>query len=577
MRGLALAALLTAAATAARADKDPGTLTYLLSSDVDSLDPSWAYDATSLFAVQQIYENLIAFDGTATDRFVPILASVVPTKDNGFLSPDGLTYTFPLRGGVKFHDGATMTADDVKYSLMRFLLTDREGGASGLLLEPLTGRRSTLGADGKPDASAFDAADRAVTLEGGALVLHLQRPFDPLLAVLAGYAHVVSKAYVAAHGGWDGRRETWIQSWNPAKESSALYDREDGTGPFVLTGWSHSGRSVVLARNDSYWRAEPALRGARLEVVEDPRERRRRLDGGDADVAQVDALQIPYFEKAPGLVVDDVPDMAVSNVILFNEKIDPADNEWLGSGALDGEGIPPNFFSDVNVRRGFANAFDYDYFVKEGYRGRGIKAHGPIPQGLFGYDVNQPGWPYSPADAAKFLQRAFGGGLWKTGFLLPLAYTEGHDDRRLACRILARDLALINPKFRVECRGIPQPKLLDELRAHRLSAFVFRWVLDYPDPNDAVEPFLQSTGFFARALGYFSPRADQLIEQAEAEPDLALRRADYRELQSIAITDAPAIFTVDAPAAVARRANVQNWTYPPMQPYGSLYEATKLP
>jgi peptide/nickel transport system substrate-binding protein len=577
---LTAAVLLAAAAFAAvpvRADKDPTALTYLMSTDVDSLDPSWAYDATSLFVVQQVYENLVEFDGTAVDQFAPRLASVVPSKENGFLSADGLNYSFPLRGGVKFHDGTTMTPDDVKYSVLRFLLTDREGGPSALLLEPLTGRKSTLGADGKPDPAVFDLADKAVSIEGGALTLHLRKPFAPMLAVLAGYAHVVSKSYVASHGGWDGTRETWTRHWNPAKEAAALYEREDGTGPFTLQTWDRAGKTVVLARNESYWRQGPALRTARLETVESPRARRSRLDSGDADVAQIDPRQIGFFENAPGVVVDEVPDVEVSNVVFFNEKIEPDDNEWLGSGALDGAGIPPDFFADVNIRRAFANAFDYDYFIREGYRGRAAKAHGPIPPGLLGYDPRQLGWPFSPDEAAKAFKRARGGQVWEKGFTLPVAYTEGRDDRKLACEILAHDLPLINPLFHVDCRGIPQSKLLDELRARRLGAFVFRWVLDYPDPHNAVEPFLHSDGFFAKALGYSSPRADLLIAQAETELDLAQRRADYAELQAISISDAPMIFTVDAPGALARRANVQNWIYHPMQPYGSLYEVTKLP
>jgi peptide/nickel transport system substrate-binding protein len=577
MRRAALAALLAAAAVPAHADKDPTTLTYLMSTDVDSLDPSWAYDATSLFVVQQVYENLVQFDGTSLDSFTPRLASVVPTKENGFLSADGLNYAFPLRAGVKFHDGTTMTAEDVKYSIMRFLLTDREGGPSALLLEPLTGRKSTVGPDGRPDPAVFDLADNAVQIQGGALVLRLNKPFAPMLAVLAGYAHVVSKAYVAAHGGWDGARETWTRHWNPAKEAAALYEREDGTGPFVLQGWDRGGKSLVLARNDGYWRQAAALRSVRLETVESARARRARLDTADADVAQIDARQIAFFENDPGVVVDQVPDVEVQNVVFFNEKIDPTDNEWLGSGALDGAGIPPDFFADINIRRAFANAFDYDYFIREGFRGRAAKAHGPIPPGLLGWDPQQRGWPYSPDEAAKAFKRARGGAVWENGFLLPIAYTEGRDDRKLACQILAHDLPLINPKFQVDCRGIPQSKLLDELRAKRLGAFVFRWVLDYPDPHNAVEPFLHSDGFFAKALSYSSPRADLLIGQAETELDLAQRRADYSELQSIAVSDAPYIFTVDAPGALARRASVQNWIYHPMQPYGSLYEVTKLP
>jgi len=578
LRGaLVLTAAALALAPLARADSDPRSLTYLLSSDVDSLDPAWAYDATSLFVIQQVYENLVDFDGASVDKFVPRLATVVPSKENGFLSADGLTYAFPLRDGVKFHDGAAMTAEDVKYSILRFVLVDRDGGASGLLLEPLAGRKTTLGADGAPDPAVYDLIDRAVSIEGGALVLRLQKPFAPLLAVLAGFAPVVSRADIVAHGGWDGSKERWLEHRNPPKDRASLYEREDGTGPFVLQWWDRAGRTLGLARNEKYWRAKPFLQTVRLETVEDPRRRRELLARGDADVSQVDPHGLAYFEQLPGVVVDDSPDAEVSNVILFNLKIDPNDNPWLGSGALDGEGIPPDFFADVDVRRGFANAFDDDAYIRLGYRGKADKAHGPIPKGLLGYDPRQPGWPFSLDESAKAFKRARGGSVWDKGFLLPMAYTEGRDDRKLACQILQQGLAQVNPKFRVECRGLAQSRELDELRARRLSAFVFRWILDYPDPHNAVEPFLHSSGFFAKALSYSNPRADQLVEAAESEQDLAQRKADYAELQALAIYDAPQIYTVDAPGALARRDKVRNWVYQPIQPFGSLYEVTKLP
>jgi ABC-type transport system substrate-binding protein len=147
----------------------------------------------------------------------------------------------------------------------------------------------------------------------------------------------------------------------------------------------------------------------------------------------------------------------------------------------------------------------------------------------------------------------------------------------LACRVLADGLAKVNPKFRVDCVGIPQTKLLQELLAHRLSVFVYRWVLDYPDPHNAIEPFLGSNGFFASALSYSNPRADTMVEQAAEQSDPNERKRQYSELQALALYDIPEIFTVDTTGAVARRVKVQNWLYNPIQPYGSLYEVTKLP
>jgi peptide/nickel transport system substrate-binding protein len=575
----ALLVLLLAAAAPARADNDPGVLAYALASDVDSLDPAWAYDATSLFVIQQMYEGLVGFDGESIDRFQPLAASVVPTAANGFLSRDGLTYAFPLRERMKFHDGATVTPDDVKYSLLRFMLTDRSGGASLLLLVPLTGRSTVLGADGKPDPAVYDLADKAVSIEGRSVVLRLQRPFAPLLSVLAGFAPVVSKAYVIAYGGWDGRKETWAAHINVPREKTELDAREDGTGPFKLGTWDRELKRLTLARNDAYWRSPAKLAGAVLLTVEEPKARRLLLERGDADVAQLDARSLPYFQAVPGAVVDTgLPQLQADDVIFFNQKIDARDNPWIGSGKLDGQGIPPDFFADAEVRKAFAFAFDYDGYIREGFHGTAVRAHGPIPNGLPGYAAaNQRGLPYSLEESARAFRVVHGGDIWAKGFLLPVEYPEGDVDRRLACRFLGDGLAKVNAKFRVDCRGIPQTKLLAELRGRRLAAFVYRWILDYPDSHNAIEPFLHSTGYFASALSYSNPRADAMIEKAAAETDPNQRKLEYGELQALALYDVPAIFTVETTGALARRVKIQNWIHNPIQPYGSLYEVTKLP
>lgn len=557
-----------------RASQDPSVLDYALGADVDTLDPHWAYDAVSLFVVDQVYETLIDFAGESLDSFEPRIATVVPSLSNGFLSRDGLTYAFPLRSGVTFHDGTPMTGEDVKYSLMRFLLLDRDGGPSNLLLTGLLGVRST--SDLPPDR-IYDLADKAISVEGGALVLRLKKPFAPLLGILANFAHVVPKAAVAAGGGWDGRKETWSKHRNPAKESSALYARAAGTGPFRLESWDRSGRRISLVRNESYWRRPAALARVNLAVVADSRERRRRLAEGEADVAFVERRYLDQFEGLPGVVVTDgLPALEAQNTVLFNRAIETKENPWLGAGRL-GDGVPPDFFADPEVRKAFAFSFDYDAFIKEGYRSKAIQAHGPIPAVLFGYNPKQKPWPYSPTQAEGAFKRARGGEVWSKGFALSMAYTEGNSERRIACRLLKEGVERINPNFRVECRALPEPKLLDELRARRLPAFVYRWILDYPDPHNAVEPYLHSRGYFAAQLGYVNSRADAVIEQAASETDPAKRKALYHELQAMAIYDAPAIFTADSYNIVVKRAKVLGWLYHPIQPFGTLYEVTKTP
>ncbi len=569
MRLSAALALLLAAPAAASTDVE--TLDYAMAGDVDTLDPHWAYDALSLFVADQVYETLIDFKGTSLDEYEPALASVVPTLQNAFISKDGTQYAFPLRSGVKFHDGTPMTADDVKYSLLRFMLLDRDGGPSALLLPELIGVHSTK--DLPPD-EIWARADKAVSVEGGAIVLRLRKPYAPLLGILANFAHVVPKAVVVANGGWDGRKETWLKHRDPAKEKSALYAKAVGTGPFRLVSWDK--RAVRLERNDKYWRRQAGLANVNLLAVEDSRTRRRMLETREVDAAWVERRYLDQFANLPGVTVEDgLVALETQNTILFNLAVDPKDNLWIGTGKLGG-GVTPDFFADAEIRKGLAMVFDYDAFVLEAFGGKAVVARGPIPPALFGHNQRQRPWPYSPYQAEAAFKRAKNGTVWEQGFMLTVAYTEGRSDRRIACRLLKEGAEKLNPKFRVDCRPMPESKLLDEFRAKRLPAFVYRWVLDYPDPDNAVQPFLHSKGFFASQLGYSNPRADVMIERAASELDPALRKALYYELTAMAIYDAPAIFTADSHNVAVRSSKFAGWTYHPIQPFGKLYDVIKL-
>ncbi|MGD8741037.1 MAG: hypothetical protein PVG34_12040, partial [Desulfobacterales bacterium] len=77
-----------------------------------TLDPAACYDTTGSQRIWNIYEPLVFFDGSRTDAFIPVLTTRVPTLENGGISNSGMTYTFPIRKGVKFQDGAKLTPQD---------------------------------------------------------------------------------------------------------------------------------------------------------------------------------------------------------------------------------------------------------------------------------------------------------------------------------------------------------------------------------------------------------------------------------------------------------------------------------
>jgi len=111
--------------------KNPDTYVYLHIGEPDTLDPGYAYDNASGEVLTYIYENLISYDGVNLQKFIPILATEIPTVENGLIQDNGTTYVFPIREGVKFHNGNDFTPKmlNIASSEISFLIqpTDHNG------------------------------------------------------------------------------------------------------------------------------------------------------------------------------------------------------------------------------------------------------------------------------------------------------------------------------------------------------------------------------------------------------------------------------------------------------------------
>ena len=168
------------------------TLVVAHKGEMESMDPVYSYDGVTHGMLINIYDTLLKFNGSSLTELLPSLSTQVPSKENGLISADGRTYTFPIRKGVLFHDGTELTPEDVRYSILRFLLSDVSGGPSSLLLEPILGVSSTRNDRGEIVVNFKDAAD-AVRVEGDKVVITLKRPFAPFLYILARWGYVVKK------------------------------------------------------------------------------------------------------------------------------------------------------------------------------------------------------------------------------------------------------------------------------------------------------------------------------------------------------------------------------------------------
>ncbi|HXF82938.1 MAG TPA: ABC transporter substrate-binding protein [bacterium] len=544
-----------------QAVRNPDTLVLVRFGDPESLDPAYAYDtASSEIFLWHVYETLIFFNGGSTGAFVPMLATEVPTVANGGISRDGKTYTFKLRQGVKFHDGTTMTAEDVKYSLLRFMFMDRDGGPSWILLAPILGVDVTRDDKGNLDQSLFARANQQIKTSGNTISITLKEPYAPFLSIMAQWSMVVNRRWAIAQGDWNGTAAGLRTLNNPAKpEDTKLFDKGNGTGPFRLVQWDRQNRQAILERFDGYWRAPAKLRRVIYRVVEDFGPRRLMLQQGDADIVSVNRVEQSQVEGLPGVrVVDDLPQLVVTGIYM-NLKIDTTGgNPDVGSGRLDGNGVPPDFFADVNVRRGVAYAFDYATAIRDCNRGKAAVNKGPIPNGMFGYNPNQPWYTTDRARAEAAFREARGGQVWANGFKFTIAFNSGNTTRQCMAQVLKTNLEALNPKFKVDVRGVTWAQYLSLYRQSKLPMWIIGWAADYPDPDNFVTPFMHSTGTYAKAQGYSNPQVDKLIQDARNETDPAKRRAIYFQLMRIAYED-PITLYLQPTGFIVMRNWVRGW------------------
>jgi peptide/nickel transport system substrate-binding protein len=533
-----------AEAKEAKVIKNPDTIVWLAYGTIDSLDPAKAYDNASGGIIQNIYESLIDYKGASTTEFVPMLATQVPSVANGLVTNGGKTYRFPIRKGVKFHSGNLLTPEVVAYSFKRNLVVDCEGGPIPLIYEPLFGigtSSTDVEGDGSNKPITLAMLNQAIQVQGDSVVFNLKQPYAPFVAVIAMYwGSIVDKDFAIAHGDWDGTQADIARVNRPEAGKEPLTEIASGTGPYKLVRIDKASETV-FERFDGYWGPKPALAKAIYKNVEEWSTRKLMLLQGDADYALVDPMYYAEMEKEPGLKVYKNLTELGNRGINFNQKIAATDNPYIYSGKLDGNGIPPDFFADKDVRLGFTYAFDKQTYLKDLNKGFGIAAETPIPAGLPYFNKNLKAYPYDLKKAEEHFKKAWGGQLWAKGFQMDLTFNSGNELRELTMKMLAEALTSLSPKFKVTARGVDWATFVNQQNQRLLPIFYIGWGADFADPHNFIYTYMYKTGLYSNRCNYNNPEADKLIEEGVFESDPAKRQAIYYRLQEIWLEDVPGI------------------------------------
>ncbi len=201
--------------------------------------------------------------------------------------------------------------------------------------------------DASPEAlrKVYDALASQIVVDGDKVTITLPSPFPATLGVLAlpFGTSIVDKEWTADVGGWDGSGDNWMAAYRPELSADPLFDKENGTGPFMLEEWDKTEQRITLKRFDGFWKGPASLERVVIRTVPEWTTRRLQLLSGDADFATTPVEFLDELGKTDGIkVLDSLPKVFGRGLFYF-WPLDDVDNPAIGSGQLDGAGIPPDF------------------------------------------------------------------------------------------------------------------------------------------------------------------------------------------------------------------------------------------
>ncbi|MFC8271004.1 ABC transporter substrate-binding protein [Streptomyces sp. NPDC057271] len=318
IRGMAAATLAGSLALTAAACSNPGGTGAGSGGRKDSAVVGIAYEPETLSPLlgygkdgnSKIFDGLLAFD--ADMKLKPALAAALPE-----VSQDGLTYTYRLRKGVTFSDGAPFTAKDVVFTYRT-------------VLDPKTNN---------PSRTELDALESVEAVGADTVVFRLAYPYAPFAerTVLA-----IAPEHVA------GKQDV---------NTGAFTTRPIGTGPYVLTDWS-KGEKLSFKANPTYWGGAPEVKKFTMAIIKDDDVRATRLRAGDLDGAVLPP------NLAAGFKDDKARKTYAAKTYDYRTVTLPTHNKVTG---------------DTAVRRALDVAVDRQAMVDKILEGAGKPAYGPVP------------------------------------------------------------------------------------------------------------------------------------------------------------------------------------------------------
>lgn len=470
-------------------------------SDVTSLDPQNHRDRFAQSVLGNLYDALTFRLGSEVgDALAQEIRQV-----------DSRTFEVQIRQGVRFHNGAELTVEDVKFTLDRIINAGALDGQS-------SPRRSLV------------APLESVSIVGpDRLRLHLNAPWPTIRGTLSTEG-IVNRSFVQAQG------------------ASGMATNVNGTGPFRLVAWNR-GDSVVMERFPGYYGGAPALPPAGparvdrvvFRVIPETTSRVAALLAGEIDIA----TEVPVHMRAQ---IDRNPRTRVMTTNGTRSFFISLNNTR-----------PP--FNDIRVRRAANHAIDRKLIIDRVLAGTATPIEGVLSPDSFAFNADLPPHRHDPALARRLLAEA--------------GYPNGIDvtlDTIGALRDLAEAMAQMLTEVGIRTRvqvwegAVLTPLWQNNERKER-DMFLTSWGSAGLEPTGIMPPTL-TTGARGNSAGYSNAEVDRLVREAGLQEDDARRVELYQQAQAIVNRDAPWVFLWVPQEIYGVSRRVQNWA---PQPSGMIY------
>ncbi|HVU12233.1 MAG TPA: ABC transporter substrate-binding protein [Phototrophicaceae bacterium] len=461
-----------------------GTMVTQGNGDPESLNGLYANDGNSLAVTTFMDEPLVLGGENWGDQTQPALAQ------SWDVSPDGLTYTFHLRQGVKWSDGQPFTSADVIFTFDAVLEDD-----------------NTI--DWKTNLMQGDKPIGYKAIDDNTVQVTLSAP-DP--AIL----NQMSIPIVPKHG----FASTHIKD---APFNSAPIT----TGPFKFVKWE-TGQDVQLEANKDYWGGAPCLDRIVVRFISGAQNVANALQSGDVDFAEVDGADLSVFDNNADYVVAKEPRDLV-RLIGFNTK-----SKTVG---------------DPAVRRALITGLDRQAIIDAAVGGNGTISDSLFNQSASSYQAGlNTQYPFDPDQAKQMLADAG----WKdsdgNGFLdkdgqeltLKLEYSASWALMGLIAPIVYDNWKALGVNITLDAvdDATGNTDIYDNTSTDKpYDAFLSGWGLFGTDPSHYQDFYANDTSY----LAYDNPDVTKLFDAGNTETDPAKRTAIYQQADKLLWQDLPMI------------------------------------